>query len=221
VKEVILPNEIVEQISKERENFWGEFDRINKELEKELPPPKWIADMQVFWDYGRAVDWCITYNIPLLKIELISSNPKIEKIARKRATTTPDGKRRIAGMLLEPFELDYFCPICGDHPEIHLKEDNEIELLHLEFSEYNYFMFCKRCNLDIPSYLCLRARNKVEVKSYTDHYLEMIYELKENKEFEIIQSILIFLENHTQTELINNLERRVNKIKKNQWKKIV
>jgi len=50
----------------------------------------------------------------------------------------------------QPFELDYHCPVCkyehtvdGDYDE------------RLQWSEYNGFVWCSRCNRDYPSCLCL------------------------------------------------------------------
>ena len=46
--------------------------------------------------------------------------------------------------LFSPHELGFVCPICGGSGEG-----------NLEFSEYKMFLWCKRCNLDIPSCLCV------------------------------------------------------------------
>lgn len=59
------------------------------------------------------------------------------------------------------------------------RKKNEIELLHLHFSEYNYFMWCERCNIDIPSYLCLSPISKGAIEIYTKRFLGMVKNIKE------------------------------------------
>jgi len=66
----------------------------------------------------------------------VSKNPNAEKIC---------GLRERGTALFEPHELGYACPICG-------ADDEE----NLYWSEYNYFIWCKKCNLDIPSILCVK-----------------------------------------------------------------
>ena len=46
-----------------------------------------------------------------------------------------------------PVELGYACPICGRSDEV-----------NLEWSEYSGFIWCKKCNLDIPSCLCMKYK---------------------------------------------------------------
>ena len=55
------------------------------------------------------------------------------------------GMRESGQPLFGPHELGYVCPICG--------EGNEV---NLEFSEYNSFLWCRNCNIDIPSCLCVK-----------------------------------------------------------------
>jgi len=50
-----------------------------------------------------------------------------------------------ANALDYPVELGYACPICGASDEVNLL-----------WSEYSGFIWCKKCNLDIPSCLCVR-----------------------------------------------------------------
>ncbi|MBK5191226.1 MAG: hypothetical protein JJE19_07010 [Methanosarcinales archaeon] len=47
--------------------------------------------------------------------------------------------------LFLPHELGFACPVCGASDEV-----------DLHFSEYKMFLWCKRCNLDIPSCLCVK-----------------------------------------------------------------
>lgn len=55
------------------------------------------------------------------------------------------GIRNSGQPLFGPHELGYVCPICG--------EGNEV---NLHFSEYNSFLWCENCNIDIPSCLCVK-----------------------------------------------------------------
>jgi len=66
--------------------------------------------------------------------EQISKNEQAERIC---------GRRQRGNAVFELHELGYACPICGASDET-----------TLYWSEYNYFIYCKNCNLDIPSCLC-------------------------------------------------------------------
>jgi len=66
--------------------------------------------------------------------EQISKNEQAERIC---------GRRPHGNAVFEPHELGYACPICGASDET-----------TLYWSEYNYFIYCKNCDLDIPSCLC-------------------------------------------------------------------
>ena len=100
-----------------------------------------------------------------------SRNKRAEKIVGFRAKGTP---------IDLPCELDYNCPICHRHC-VHC-EDNPSHLHDetLEYSEYNGFMWCPNCNIDIPSFLCLRANTKEAVEIYTNRFLDFILEMKKN-----------------------------------------
>jgi len=69
-----------------------------------------------------------------------------------------------------PCELDYCCPIC--HPKIRQFDET------LSFSEYDFFMYCPDCNIDIPSMLCLKADTKKAVEIYTERFLGIIKQVK-------------------------------------------
>ncbi len=72
--------------------------------------------------------------------------------------------------LFAPIELGYACPIC----------DNE----QLQFSEYASFMYCEKCNLDIPSCFCVKYGQpnigqdimppKIKIQEATRIFLESI-----------------------------------------------
>ena len=128
----------------------------------------------------------IKYNIPISEIQLISKNLKAERIMGTRSDyyLKKHGTKSI-NLIFFAFELGYHCPICGTHPE-EVDGDNEIELMHIGFSEYIDFMFCKRCNIDIPSFLCLKPRNKEELEIYINRYLDAI-ELFKNGEYDNIK----------------------------------
>ncbi len=110
----------------------------------------------------------------------ISKNEEAEKIV---------GLRKIRGVLMSlPCELDYNCPICHAKCKYCSGEKKTNLDKHwdesLEFSEYNFFMWCPRCNLDIPSLLCLRANSKRAVEIYTERFLGMVAEIKKKSEQE-------------------------------------
>lgn len=77
-----------------------------------------------------------------------SKNERAEKLV---------GKRIARGNPIDlPCELDYWCPIC----KIEVDEG-------LQWSEYNGFLWCEKCNLDIPSALC-KKNTKDGIKVYLD-----------------------------------------------------
>ena len=87
-----------------------------------------------------------------------------------------------------PCELGYNCPICHNH----CKQCDDGEGLHdetLEFSEYNDFMWCPKCNIDIPSFMCLRAVNIELVKTYTERYLNAINDIRQDEREKVMELI--------------------------------
>jgi hypothetical protein len=94
------------------------------------------------------------------------------------------GKREGGDPFYEPCEMDYACPICckpiTEHIEI-FDEKGEIkpEYERLHFSEYNGFMWCENCNIDIPSFLCLNSNSKESVENYTDRFIDFLEKFKE------------------------------------------
>ena len=64
-----------------------------------------------------------------------SKNKQAKKLCGKRGRGTP---------VFFPHELGYECPICGNNSD------------SLEWSEYNNFLWCKKCDIDIPSCLCVK-----------------------------------------------------------------
>jgi hypothetical protein len=56
------------------------------------------------------------------------------------------------------------CPICGNT---------------LQLSEFNFFFWCSRCNLDIPEILCLgKGNSKEEVLALTESFLSIIKKIR-------------------------------------------
>src|SRR3989304_9391718 len=77
----------------------------------------------------------------------------------------------------EPCELGYACPIC--HKNCRLCEKNELHLEEtLYWSEYDGFLWCSVCNLDIPSFLCYRANTKERAKHMTVVFLDFAVSMK-------------------------------------------
>ena len=76
--------------------------------------------------------------------------PKTDKeISKDKRVEDMLGKRKVGGNpLFEPVELGFVCPIC--------KKDKDVDsaACTLHFSEYKGFLWCKNCNIDIPSCLC-------------------------------------------------------------------
>ena len=57
------------------------------------------------------------------------------------------GKRPVGTAINLPWEMGLYCPICGQ-----LRRGNIDE--SLDWSEYNEFVYCRNCNIDIPSLFC-------------------------------------------------------------------
>ena len=71
-----------------------------------------------------------------------SKNEMAEKIV---------GKRVVTGLAFDqPCELNYHCPVC----EYELITNGEFDD-RLDWSEYNGFIWCSKCNRDYPSALCM------------------------------------------------------------------
>lgn len=84
-----------------------------------------------------------------------------------------------------PHELGYVCPIC-----------NKTNKTNLKFSEYNDFLWCKNCNIDIPSCLCVRNAK------YEHSNIEL------SKRERIEQAIEVFFA--TADDIIDNYKNRRN-----------
>lgn len=103
---------------------------------------------------------CKQLNQPMTKNnkKKISKNERAEKLV---------GKRLEGGNPIDyPCEIGYWCPIC----KIEWDED-------LQFSEYNGFMWCPRCNKDYPSPLCAK-----DIDFGTKVYLDIIEEISTHKD---------------------------------------
>lgn len=82
-----------------------------------------------------------------------SKNKRAEQIVGKRIEGTP---------IDFPIELGYLCPKNKKH--------------NLEWSEYNYFLWCEQCNYDYPTPLCCPDR-----ESSTKTYLDILRAVKINE----------------------------------------
>jgi hypothetical protein len=76
----------------------------------------------------------------------ISKNPDAERIVGLRDTGHGD-----AIIITAPAEEGYRCPVCKNEP--YCKEHDFYDE-RLEWSEYNGFVYCRKCNKDFPSCIC-------------------------------------------------------------------
>jgi hypothetical protein len=72
--------------------------------------------------------------------------------------------RRLEGNPIDfPSELGYECPICK------IAEDSG-----LEWSEYQGFLWCERCDGDYPTPLCVPLNSRENVDRATDVFLDIV-----------------------------------------------
>lgn len=82
-----------------------------------------------------------------------SKNERAERIVGKR----------LVGMVIDyPSELGYHCPVCKYEQE----KDGYLDE-RLEWSEYKGFIYCRECNKDYPSCLCMPDIDKA-IEIYLD-----------------------------------------------------
>jgi len=104
----------------------------------------------------------------------ISKNPEAKRICGMRG----EGKKK-GTPLFFPCELGYVCPICGECGEF------------LDFSEYNTFLWCRKCNIDIPSCLCkkypspkigkFKMTKRQTIQLATEIYLQSVEDVRNRK----------------------------------------
>lgn len=59
------------------------------------------------------------------------------------------GRRVLDGLVMnQPSEMGYVCPVC----------EKSFDIESLMWSEYNSFLWCSFCDLDLPSVLCAPQR---------------------------------------------------------------
>jgi len=89
----------------------------------------------------------------------------INKVSRNDRAKDICGKRNlINGICIDtPCELGYICPICKRSDKLH-------------WSEYRTFLWCEKCNLDIPSCMC-----KKDIKEGIEVYLDSIKDMKKRE----------------------------------------
>jgi len=107
-----------------------------------------------------------------------SKNEKALKIMGLRN----DGKP--CSMLFEPQERGYICPLCRHNPNFDEEEPT------LEWSEYNGFVWCMNCNIDMPSCICKRFAEpnivktplplKIRIQEMTRIFLDTVEEIKKH-----------------------------------------
>jgi len=99
----------------------------------------------------------------------VSKNEKAKKIA---------GLRNLPKNAIpfdQPCELGYHCPVCK------YKDPKDDYDERLEWSEYDGFLWCRVCNKDYPSCLCMPDKDKA-----TDIYLDCLSKQKQ----QILEEIL-------------------------------
>jgi len=87
------------------------------------------------------------------------------------------GKRKIPTLALcidIPSELGFRCPICKNHPYNSKTGDFDERL---KWSEFNNFLWCEKCQKDIPSCFCVDFETElfdyVTDKSSIDYAIEL------------------------------------------------
>ncbi len=100
-----------------------------------------------------------------------SKNERAEKVVGLRPKGCP---------VYLPWEMGLYCPVCNT---VKRGEINET----LDWSEYNTFVYCHNCNVDIPSIYCkegieITGKNKdFKIKILTDCYLDVVEIVKERE----------------------------------------
>ncbi len=106
-----------------------------------------------------------------------SKNERAEKLVGKRLTD---------GIIIDfPCELDYHCPVC-EYEQI--KGGNYDE--RLDWSEYEGFIYCHKCNKDYPSCLCMPDKEKA-TKIYLDCIEELLSESKKEGNIEMVDELIM------------------------------
>lgn len=83
------------------------------------------------------------------------------------------GKRSPGIIILEPWELQkvkhihYKCPICKIDCEAGENES-------FTWSEYNGFLYCYKCNKDIPSFMCIVNKGPGSIDQAIDIFLDTV-----------------------------------------------
>ena len=90
-----------------------------------------------------------------------SKNKRAEKVVSKR-----EAKWNIIDF---PCELGYHCPVCEYKSIDELWNYDD----RLDRSEYNYFLWCRKCNKDYPSVIC-----QPNIDKATDIFLNIIQDIK-------------------------------------------
>jgi hypothetical protein len=100
-----------------------------------------------------------------------SKNPNVQLIMGIR------GAGQHGNPIMEPWELGFECPICHTKSDFdksgNLKHENQL----LRFSEYNAFLWCPKCNIDLPTMFCYSKEaldTKEKVQEATINYLSVI-----------------------------------------------
>ena len=100
-----------------------------------------------------------------------SKNPNVQMIMGIR------GAGEHGTPILDPWEMGFECPICHTKMEFDKLGELKHESWLLRFSEYNAFVYCPKCNLDMPTLFCYpkdALDSKEKVQEATVNYLSVI-----------------------------------------------
>lgn len=97
----------------------------------------------------------------------------METVSKNEMAETIMGKRELPANAIifdQPCELGYHCPVCEYNHTFNGNYDER-----LEWSEYNGFIWCRVCNFDFPSYLCIPDKKQaVETYLLTVHQAQVM-----------------------------------------------
>ena len=102
-----------------------------------------------------------------LAVGNVSKNKRAEQLMGRRISLDDETKGVVC--FSQPFEEGYVCPICSTNSPSKKNDES------LHWSEYNGFLWCRKCNLDIPTLLCTPHDNSREsIIRMTSLFLDLV-----------------------------------------------